>query len=151
MRSTTSSGRSRDDDPPVSHTDALDRIAQQALLSYDLPAGAVAELVNLSENATFAVRLPDGEPMSALRVHRLDYHPDGAIASELCWIDALRADGVVATPAIVQARYGEGHVLLFANNPMWRGETIGSWPFVMNAVANSDRLDATAPEPAKKN
>jgi hypothetical protein len=58
---------------------------------------------------------------------------------------------IAERPAIVQARYGEGHVLLFANNPMWRGETIGSWPFVMNAVANFDRLDATAPEPAKKN
>jgi hypothetical protein len=39
-------------------------------------------------------------------------------------------------------------VLLFANNPIWRGETIGSWPLVFNAVVNFDRLDAAA-APAK--
>lgn len=86
---------------------ALDRIAQQALMRYDLPAGSTAELVNLSENATYAVRPPGGEPTAALRVHRLDYHPEGAIRSELAWIDALRRDGVVTTPAIVAARDGE--------------------------------------------
>jgi hypothetical protein len=60
------------------------------------------------------------------------------------------ADEIAERPAIVQARYGKGHVLLFANNPMWRGETIGSWAFVLNAVANFDRLDATL-APAKEN
>ncbi len=29
---------------------------------------------------------------------------------------------------------GKGHVLLFASNPMWRGETIGSYPLVFNAI-----------------
>jgi Ser/Thr protein kinase RdoA (MazF antagonist) len=85
---------------------ALDRIAQQALTSYDLPAGSTAELVNLSENATYAVRTPSGETVAALRVHRLDYHPDGAIRSELAWIDALRKDAVITTPAIMTARDG---------------------------------------------
>jgi hypothetical protein len=47
-------------------------------------------------------------------------------------------------PAVVDARYGKGHVLLFANNPIWRGETIGSWPLVFNAVVNFDRLDSPA-------
>jgi Ser/Thr protein kinase RdoA (MazF antagonist) len=88
---------------PAGERTALDRIAQQALAAYDLADGAVAELVNQSENATYAVRTPDGWTAAALRVHRLDYHPDGAIRSELTWIDALRADGVVTTPAIVAA------------------------------------------------
>jgi Ser/Thr protein kinase RdoA (MazF antagonist) len=87
--------------------EALDRIARQALACYDLPEGTTVELINRSENATYAVRTPDGEPAAALRVHRLDYHPEGAIRSELCWIDALRADGVVTTPAVVAARDGE--------------------------------------------
>ncbi len=38
--------------------------------------------------------------------------------------------------AIVQARFGRGHVLLFANNPVYRGETIGSYAFVFNALMN---------------
>ncbi|MGB3748097.1 MAG: M14 family zinc carboxypeptidase [Rhodanobacter sp.] len=43
--------------------------------------------------------------------------------------------------AVVDARYGKGHVLLFASNPMWRGETIGSYPLVLNAIVNFDKLD----------
>jgi Ser/Thr protein kinase RdoA (MazF antagonist) len=96
------------DDPLVSgsETEALDRIADAALAAYDVPDGTVAELVNRSENATYAVRVLGQPPTAALRVHRLDYHPTGAIASELSWIDALRADGVVTTPAVVEARDG---------------------------------------------
>jgi hypothetical protein len=47
--------------------------------------------------------------------------------------------------AVVDARYGRGHVLLFAINPIWRGETIGSYPLVFNAILRHDALDA-APE-----
>jgi hypothetical protein len=41
---------------------------------------------------------------------------------------------------VVNAHYGKGNVLLFANNPMWRGETIGSYAMLMNAIVNYDRL-----------
>jgi len=36
--------------------------------------------------------------------------------------------------AVVQAHYGRGRVLLFASNPLWRGETIGSYVLVLNAL-----------------
>ena len=52
------------------------------------------------------------------------------------------AGDIAERAAVVDARYGKGHVLLFANNPIWRGETVGSWPLVFNAVVNFDRLDA---------
>jgi Ser/Thr protein kinase RdoA (MazF antagonist) len=91
----------------VSEREALDRIARQALAAYDLPEGTTAELVNRSENATYAVRSATGETVAALRVHRRGYHPEGAIRSELAWIDALRADGVITTPAVLEARDGE--------------------------------------------
>ena len=42
--------------------------------------------------------------------------------------------------AVVDARYGRGHVLLFANNPVWRGATIGSYALLLNAIAHHDRL-----------
>ncbi len=45
--------------------------------------------------------------------------------------------------AVVDARYGKGHVLLFASNPMWRGETIGSYPLVLNAIVHFDKLDGS--------
>ena len=37
---------------------------------------------------------------------------------------------------------GKGHVVLFANNPIWRGETIGSYFLVFNAILNLDSLNA---------
>lgn len=42
--------------------------------------------------------------------------------------------------AVVDARLGKGHVLLFAINPMWRAATIGSYPMVTNAILNFDSL-----------
>jgi hypothetical protein len=53
-------------------------------------------------------------------------------------------DEMAERAAVVDARYGKGHVLLFASNPMWRGETIGSYPLVLNAITHFDRLDAPA-------
>ncbi len=43
-------------------------------------------------------------------------------------------------PIVVDAHLGEGNVLLFANNPVYRGETIGSYPLVFNAIFNFDHL-----------
>jgi hypothetical protein len=45
-------------------------------------------------------------------------------------------------PAVVDSPYGQGHVVLFANNPFWRGETKGSYFLVFNAILNFDHLDA---------
>jgi len=36
----------------------------------------------------------------------------------------------------------KGHVVLFSNNPIWRGETQGSYFLVFNALLNHDHLDA---------
>src|SRR5260370_536409 len=45
-------------------------------------------------------------------------------------------------PAVVDVPHGKGNVVLFANNPMWRGETMGSYFLVFNAMLNFDHLDA---------
>ncbi len=45
-------------------------------------------------------------------------------------------------PAVVDAHYGDGHVVLFSNNPFWRAETQGSYFLVFNAILNFDHLDA---------
>jgi hypothetical protein len=49
-------------------------------------------------------------------------------------------DGMAGRAAVVDARYGKGHVLLFANNPVWRGETIGSYRMFFNAITHYDAL-----------
>jgi len=43
---------------------------------------------------------------------------------------------------VVDVPIGKGHVVLFANNPIWRGETIGSYFLVFNTILNFDSLDA---------
>src|SRR5262245_55783450 len=44
--------------------------------------------------------------------------------------------------AIIDATLDKGHVLLFSNNPVWRGETLGSYFLVYNAIMNFDQLGA---------
>ena len=43
---------------------------------------------------------------------------------------------------VVDVPVGKGHVVLFAANPIYRGETIGSYPMVFNTILNFDSLDA---------
>jgi hypothetical protein len=49
---------------------------------------------------------------------------------------------IAEKPAVVDVPHGKGHVVLFANNPMWRNETMGSFFLVFNAVLNYDHLNA---------
>ncbi len=44
--------------------------------------------------------------------------------------------------AVIDSPFGEGHVVLFSNNPFWRAETKGSYFLVFNAILNFDHLDA---------
>jgi hypothetical protein len=48
---------------------------------------------------------------------------------------------------VVNAHLGAGNVLLFANNPVYRGETIGSYDLVFNAILNFDHLRQPVPAP----
>ena len=60
---------------------------------------------------------------------------------ELLASGLLDGNDVAQRPVVVDVPLGKGHVVLFANNPMWRGETIGSYSLVFNALLNFDRLD----------
>jgi hypothetical protein len=48
---------------------------------------------------------------------------------------------------VVDAHLGDGNVLLFANNPVYRGETIGSYDLVFNAILNFDQLSRRQDQP----
>jgi len=65
-----------------------------------------------------------------------------ADADDLLISGLLQGGGALAQrAAVVDARLGHGHTLLFANNPIWRGETIGSYALVFNAMLNFDHLE----------
>jgi hypothetical protein len=66
-----------------------------------------------------------------------------ANANELLVSGLLDNGGELAQhAAVVDAPFGEGHVVLFSNNPFWRAETKGSYFLVFNAILNWDNLGA---------
>jgi hypothetical protein len=47
---------------------------------------------------------------------------------------------IAGKPVVIDSPRGKGHILLFANNPMWRQNTQGSYALVTNAIMNWDHL-----------
>jgi len=60
---------------------------------------------------------------------------------ELLASGLLDGSDVAQRPVVVDVPLAKGHVILFANNPIYRGMTIGSYFLVFNALLNFDRLD----------
>jgi hypothetical protein len=58
-----------------------------------------------------------------------------------------KASSIAEHAVVVNAHLGQGNVLLFGNNPVYRGETIGTYALVFNAILNYQRL-AQKPAPA---
>jgi hypothetical protein len=54
-------------------------------------------------------------------------------------------------PAVLDVPVGKGHVVMFANNPMWRHETHGSFSLLFNAALNFDHLHVGRPAPRRAN
>jgi hypothetical protein len=52
-------------------------------------------------------------------------------------------------PAVLDVPFGQGHVVLFSINPIYRGETRGTYSLVLNAVLNFDNLNAGRKEAGK--
>ncbi len=83
----------QDDDTSRRLRDGLaDRLGE-----WGFSPAARLRLLNLSENTVFLAE--EDARRAILRVHRPGYHRSEEIASELAWIAALRAEGVVDTPA----------------------------------------------------
>ena len=51
-------------------------------------------------------------------------------------------DEIAQHPAVVDAPSGKGHIVLFSINPVYRGETWGSYSMVLNTILNFDSLNA---------
>lgn len=49
---------------------------------------------------------------------------------------------IAQRPAVVDVPLDKGHVVVFAINPMWRGQTHGTYSLVFNAIMNYSALDA---------
>jgi len=51
-------------------------------------------------------------------------------------------DEIAQHPAVLDVPAGQGHVILFSINPVYRGETRGTYSLVLNTILNFDNLNA---------
>jgi Zinc carboxypeptidase len=51
-------------------------------------------------------------------------------------------DEIAQHPAVVDVPTGNGHIVLFSINPVYRGETRGTYSLVLNTILNFDSLNA---------
>ncbi|HKF95037.1 MAG TPA: hypothetical protein VKB96_10670, partial [Gammaproteobacteria bacterium] len=67
-------------------------------------------------------------------------------------ISGMLAGGseLAGKPAVIDVPVGKGHVVMFANNPMWRHQTQGSFFLLFNAALNYNNLSVGRPEPATR-
>jgi hypothetical protein len=49
---------------------------------------------------------------------------------------------IAQRPVVVDVPVEQGHVVLFATNPIYRGETLGAYPMVFNIILSFDSLNA---------
>jgi hypothetical protein len=62
-----------------------------------------------------------------------------------------KGNSIAEHAVVVDAHLGQGNVLLFGNNPVYRGETVGTYPLVFNAILNYQHLArSAAPAPAEQ-
>ena len=85
----------------------LHRMVAGSLKAWGLSSQTVISLLNLSENATFALSDPTVSQELVLRVHRVGYSSAEEIRSELAWMQALRRDGVIDTASPLPGSNGE--------------------------------------------
>ena len=114
--------------------------------------------VDVPEGRAFmeAAPLPDNQPWEAMPLNEEQLRnnawaiPDAQkprVVLRFSGSDDLLVSGlldgageIAERAAVVHARYGEGGVVLFAINPVWRGSTVGSYPLLFNAILQRDAL-----------
>ena len=89
--------------PLAERAERLRALAVEALERWGV-RGCEPAIVKYRENAVFRVAAADGRD-AVLRVHRHGYHSDGALRSELAWMEAIRGVGI-DVPAVIPTAAG---------------------------------------------
>jgi hypothetical protein len=58
-------------------------------------------------------------------------------------------DEIAQHASVIDVPEGQGHIVLFSTNPIYRGETAGSYSLVLNTILNFDSLNAGRTFPGK--
>jgi hypothetical protein len=53
-----------------------------------------------------------------------------------------KAEPLAGAPALVDAPLGDGHIVMFAFNPYWRSQTLGSYALLFNAFLHHGNLSS---------
>jgi hypothetical protein len=59
-----------------------------------------------------------------------------------------KSSSIAEHAVVVDSHLGQGNVLLFGNNPVYRGETVGNYAMVFNAILNYQHLGHAPAPPA---
>jgi hypothetical protein len=111
-------------------------------VSGDQPAGRERNVANERPRAQDVAQLAQqtGGPAEPRPRVVMQFAPD---ASELLLSGTLAGGQALAgRAAAVDARLGDGHVVLFAIRPFWRWQTHGTYGLGFNAIMNWNDLDA---------
>jgi hypothetical protein len=100
-----------------------------------------------------AKKLNEEEIRNNLSVIPAELRPDVILRfseSKSLLLDGLLDKGasIAEHAVVVDAHLGQGNVLLFGNNPVYRGETVGNYALVFNAILNYQQLAHTPAPPA---
>lgn len=117
-------------------------LARRALAPYGFDPAASAQLINLSENATFELR--DGARSAILRVHRQGYHSFAEIRSELAWLAAVRSELRVPVPVPIPTVSGD--LVCVLHDPPGDPRYAVLFERLPGAEPPPDDLDARLPE-----
>jgi Ser/Thr protein kinase RdoA (MazF antagonist) len=94
---------------PVEQAARLHQLALAAVSRWSLDCVRI-EAIKVRENAVYAVHTADRKRV-VLRVHRLGYHSDEALHSELTWMKALAEHGI-EVPRAIPSRTGKPFELI---------------------------------------
>ena len=92
-----------------------------------------------------AKQLDEEQTRNNPRVIPVQSRPDVILRfsdSKTLLLDGLldKGSSIAEHAVVVDAHLGQGNVLLFGNNPIYRGETVGSYALVFNAILNYRHL-----------
>jgi hypothetical protein len=126
-------GRGTADDPDVTQGFANDT-AFSAPPRHSVKPWQYAPITEEQMRNPLGIIPPDQRPRVPLRF---------ADSKDLLVSGLLSGGGDIAQrPVVVDVPVRDGHVVLFASNPIWRGSTTGSYFLVLNTILNWDNLDA---------
>ncbi len=105
-------------------------------------AGVEAFRAQQQEEESEAAFFGFGQERPAYRTI-LRYEPD--VAKLLISGGLNHGRELANTPALVQAPLGRGNIVMFSFNPFWRGQTLGTYAMLFNALLHHGALNAGAP------